>query len=140
MEWPQESRSASLHGGDPFSALAQLKSETAAVWQKDPSHLCTADITFLESARSFSNCIQEWPGKDLLNTSCAIATRRSILANTCHLLPLFFLPRRSGGVPALFSGMRGSLPSPISDALCSYVLACSLARPPLFLYLLVCGN
>ena len=52
MKWPQESRFAPLHGGDPFpAALAQLKSETAAVWQKDPSHLCTAaDITFLESA------------------------------------------------------------------------------------------
>ena len=53
MKWPQESRFASLHGGDPFSALAQLKSETAAVWQKDPSHLCTADITFL-SPRALS--------------------------------------------------------------------------------------
>ena len=92
MKWPQESRFAPLHGGDPFSALAQLKSETAAVWQKDPSHLCTADITFLESARPFSNCIQEWPGKDLSSASRAIATRRNTLANTCHLLPPFLPP------------------------------------------------
>ena len=64
---------------------------------------------------------------------CTTATRRNILANTCHLLPLFLPPPDAQVMlPALF--LWNVTVPPISDALCSR----SLAYPTL--YLLVCGN